>query len=292
MNRLNLLQLLTPFLLISILFSCGKKNEMPIWEISKSNAPKSDITGTINYLKTNGNENIISKKAKQLFDSSSTFITQIDIINSDFLLTKNQIEIGMNKTLKDILSEEDFTTLSNLRNKSNEKNNTKFEAPDSVKIKLLFYLQDILYQNDGKNIYFEQIWMKQAMATQKNITGLESYQKHYKDLSRVSLSEQIEFMNSISNIDKFKKDFSSTIIDYYFEGEYEKIYAEHLDKFTYNKANYGSLWVEKHRDWATTIDSTLMKEKCFISMDVQHLFGKENFLDNLLSKGYKIEKIQ
>ena len=213
-------------------------------------------------------------------------------MNSDFLLTKNQIEIGMGKNLKDILSEKDFTTLVTLKNEWSKSNNNSIEAPDSVKIKLLFYLQDIIYQNDGKNIFFEQLWLKQAMASKKNITGMETYQKHYQDLSGVTLPEQIDFMNSISNITEFKKDFSSTIIDYYFDGEYDKIYTEYLEKFTYNKTNYGTLWVEKHRDWSSTIDTSLNKEKCFISLDVKHLYGKENFIDNLLLKGYKVEKIQ
>jgi uncharacterized protein YbaP (TraB family) len=292
MNRLNLLQLTTSFLLLSFLISCGKRNEMPVWEITKPNAPKSYVIGTINYLKTEGNETIITKRVRELFDSSSSFITQLDIIKSDILLAKNQIEIGKNNTLKDILSEEDFTTLSKLKNEWSKSHNNTFEAPDSVRIKLLFYLQDILYQNDGKNIYFEQLWLKQAMATQKKISGLESYQKKYKDLSQVTLPEQIEFMKSISNITEFKDDLSSTVIDFYFEGKYEEIHSKYLEKFTYNKSNYETLWVEKHRDWASVIDSSLSKEKCFISMDVRHLFGKENFLDNLLLKGYKIEKIQ
>lgn len=292
MNRPNLLQLLTSFLLLSILVSCREKSEIPVWEITKPNAPKSYLAGTIKYLNTEGNETIMTKKVRQLFDSSSTFITQIDIINSDLLLAKNQIEIGMNKTVKDILSEEDFTTLSKLKNEWSKTNNNLFQSPDSARIKLLFYLQDILYQNDEKDIYFEQLWLRQAMATQKKITGLESYQKHYQDLSKVTLPEQIEFMKSIANITEFKTDLSSTIIDYYFDGEYEKIQSEYLEKFTYNKNNYATLWEEKHEDWAITIDSFLSKEKCFISLDIQHLFGKKNFLDYLLLKGYKLKKIQ
>ncbi|MEN8928994.1 MAG: TraB/GumN family protein, partial [Flavobacteriales bacterium] len=168
----------------------------------------------------------------------------------------------------------------------------QYEAPDSVKIKLLFYLQDALFQNDGKNLFFEQIWMQQAMATKKEILGFETYQKHYKDLAQITLPEQIEFMNSIKNVEKFKTEFNDAVVDYYFSGEYEKIYTEHLNKFNYNKTNYGNLWVKKHRDWATTIDPILDSQSCFISLEVQHLFGKENFIDNLLSKGYKVKKIQ
>lgn len=292
MLRLKLHHLATIILLVSFLVSCTKKSEMPVWEISKPNHPKSYLVGTINVIKKEGNEKIVTPKISQLFDSSTTFITQIDIINSDFLMTKNQIEIGMNKTIKDILSTEDFNILTKLKNDWDKTNASSFGAPDSARIKLLFYLQDILYQNKGDNFYFEQYWMKQAMASKKNITGLESYQKHYRDLSQVTLPEQIEFMKTIKNLEEFKTNFNSTIKDLYFEGEYEKIYSLHLDKFSYNKTNYGTLWVKKHRDWATTIDSTLSYEKCFISMDIKHLFGKENFLENLLSKGYNVEKIQ
>jgi uncharacterized protein YbaP (TraB family) len=292
MNRLNLLQFLASFLLLSILVSCGEKSEMPVWEITKSKAPKSYLVGTIKHLKTKGNETIITQRVSELFDSSSTYITEIDIIGSDLLLSKNEIEIGMNRTLKEILSEENFTTLSKLKNQWSKTNNNTFQSPDSARIKLLFYLQDILYQNDGENIYFEYLWLKQAMATQKSITGLESFQKHYQDLSQVTLAEQIEFMESIGDIKEFKKEFSSIVTNSYFEGEYKNIYDAHLEKFTYNKSNHGTLWKQKHENWANTIDSFLSKEKCFISIDVQHLFGKENFFDYLFLKGYKIEKIQ
>lgn len=274
-----------------LLFSCSKHQDLPIWKISKKGVPDSFMVGTIDYLNKTENAELISPFLTQKFNESETFISQIDLENSDFIITKQWIEIGMDKNLKEILSDKDFTTLKALKAKWDSKHPSSIPPPDSVKMRLLFYLHDILFHNNQDHFYFEQYWMKQAMASKKNLAGMETYQSYYQSLSKISMDDQLAFLHSIEDFESFRGELIQQISQAYYKGKYEEIHQINLDKYPYLKTNYASLFTEKHTAWITKIDGSLKQGNCFISLDIVHLTGENNLIETLLSKGYKVEKI-
>lgn len=286
-KRLSLI-LLSSFLL----FSCSKHQDLPVWKISKKGISDSFMVGTIDYLNKTENAELISPFLTQTFNKSEIFISQIDLEKSDFIITKQWIEIGMNKSLKEILSEKDFTTLKELKSNWDSKNPSSIPSPDSVKMRLLFYLQDLLFHNNQDHFYFDQYWMKQAMASKKNLVGMETYQSYYQSLSEVSMEDQLAFLHSIKDVDSFREELIEQISLAYYGGKYDKIHQINLGKYPYLKTNYASLFTEKHNTWISQIESSLKKGNCFISLDIVHLTGENNLIQTLLSKGYKVDKIK
>ncbi len=279
-------------LFLGLLFSCSNHAEIPVWEITNADGPKSYLVGTIDYMDKSENGDLLNEFITNKFNEASTYITQIDIENSDFLLTKQELEIGMNQTLKDVMNKADFKYLQNLVEEFNISEKNNLLSPDSNRTKLIFYLQDALYNNNQDNFYFEQYFMKQAMASKKNIVGLETYQDFYRTQSQLSDEEQIGFMRTIDNIETFSINYKDNIAKAYKKGNLVEIEEVTRNTFPYQQVNHDNFYTKKHKFWITAIDTNLTQEKCFITLNAANLSGKGNFIETLLSKGYKVDKIQ
>ena len=284
--------ILSYILILLILASCSSKQAIPVWEVTKKDCPTSYIIGITNYLSKNADGDLISDTILKYFDSAEIIISQIDERNSDIKLIINEIGIGQNLTLADILSPKELESLKNKKNTFDGIKKNNFSSPDSSKVKLIFYLKDILNTVKKDYLYFDMLWQKRAMASHKEKIGLESSQEFYGTQAKIPLSEQIDFMNSISDFNDFSTSFSHQISSLYLDGNLEEIQIQYLNNFPYLKTNYNSFFTKKHEIWATKLDANLSKQKCFISLDVIHLVGKNNLIKNLLSKGYSISKIK
>ena len=141
MNYLILRNLLF-LLLVSFVFASCSHHEIPVWKITKSTTSPSYLVGTIDYVSKKENGNLITPFIAEKFNNSETFISQINIENSDFIITKQWIEIGMGKTLKEVLKPKDFNTLTQLYSDFKGTRKISIPSPDSVQMRLLFYLQD------------------------------------------------------------------------------------------------------------------------------------------------------
>ena len=282
----------------AVLFSCKEENKkfdkkvMPLWEITKEGKDTSYLLGTTEYLPKDTAKLMFTEKIIAAFDSAEVYITQIDIQHSDFIKVKPALEIDSGKMLLDILSERDFSTLEAMKKEWDVNNSNSIPAPDSMRLKLLFYLQDVLYHNNQNSFYFDKFWSERAMPMGKKMGGLETYQAYYKSFEVVALEEQIDFMNKIQNFETYTKSLRSEVMSLYLDKDYEGLHQLYLDKFPHLKEHYNSLISQKHTEWANKLTQALDTASCYVTLDVVHFHGKDNLKQELLSKGYKITRIQ
>lgn len=274
--------------------SCEKKEitSLPLWEITKENSKTSYIAGTIEYLPKEKGEAMFTKRLNDAFDNSEVYIPQINVKDSDMLLAMKELAIGSNQSLKDILPHDDFNKLSIMKSEWDTKVSNNIEAPDSVKIKLIFYLQDIAFFNNQNSFLFFQHWARKAMPMNKNISGLETWQEGFKSIAEVSLEDQINFMNSINGFESFRKMLKTNTKEFYLKEEYVLLKEFYRTQFPFLKTYNETLVKQKHQSWGKKLDTAMDTSSCFVSMDVTHLVGNDNLIDELLSKGYKVNKIE
>ena len=277
--------------------SCSGKNKfeprnMPLWEVINKKGQSSFLLGTSEYLRKDSARILFNEQIIASFDSAEVFVSQIDVPNSDFGRTKLALEIPEEKTMIEYLSEPEFTQLTQLRKnwKYTESNSVPF--PDSTRLKLLFYLHDMIYFNNQTNFYFDKFWMERAMPLGKKIGGLERYEEYYESFSVVEKSEEVEFMNSIESINLFTDSLRNTSQELYMKGEFHKLHSLYLALFPYLQAHYQELVKEKHSNWAHSIGQAVDTAKTFVAVDVFHMVGKNSLIDELLSKGYAVNRIQ
>ncbi|MGB1039577.1 MAG: TraB/GumN family protein [Flavobacteriales bacterium] len=277
-----------------LLSSCEKQEitSIPLWEITKDNAKTSYIAGTIEYLPKEKGETMFTKRLNDAFENSGVYIPHINVQDSDMLLAMKELEIGSNQTLKGVLPQEAFNRLSIMKNEWDTKTPNSIQPPDSVKIKLIFYLQDIAFYDNKNSFLFFQHWARKAMPMNKNISGLETWQDGFRSMGEVSLEDQIKFMNSIQDFDSFRKMLKGNTEEFYLKEEWLLLKDFYRTQFPFLKDYNETLIKEKHQDWAEKLNAAMDTSSCFISIDVTHLVGDDNLIDELLSKGYKVSKIE
>jgi uncharacterized protein YbaP (TraB family) len=292
-----LIKILVTTIVVLFLFSCKEEQKffqspaMPMWEISKENTQKSYILGTIEYLPKDSAKLLFNSLIINAFDSAKVYITQIDIQNSDFIKTKGVLEISSGLTLIESMSDSDFQLLKSMKTSWNTSVNNSVPEPDSIRLKLLFYLQDVLNHNNQNSFYFDMFWSERAMPMGKTSRGLETYQDYYYSFDIVNLEEQIIFLKHIKDFERYTKSLRKEVETLYLQGKYEELQKLYPKKFPYLETHYKELISNKHSTWTDKLSQSMDTASTFVTLDVVHFFGKDNMMDKLLSKGYNVKRI-
>ena len=285
------------FLIVLAIVSCQGNREfespnMPLWKITNAQGKSSYLLGTTEYLPKDSARILFNELLISSFDSAEVFLTQIDVANSYFGQTKLALEIPDDKLMKEYLSENEFQKLQQLQKNWKYKGQNSMPAADSTRLKLVFYLHDMIYLNNQSNFYFDKFWVERAMPLEKKISGLETYQSYYEGFQVLSKADEVNFMNSIQSLDVFVDSLRSSSQALYMSGEFAEIHALYLSLFPYLKAHYQTMVADKHKTWAKKIGESSDSVSTFVTLDVFHMVGKQNLIHELLSKGYNVKRIQ
>jgi uncharacterized protein YbaP (TraB family) len=274
------------FIVILIFYSCSSNPKIPVWEITKDGNPTSYLVASSSYLSKNDIDKMLSNKIILLFDSCETYISLWNLEQSNLVETKQWIEIGNSKTIKDTLTKETFNLLKTKVEEINNKSEFSFESPDSIRIKPQFYINDILNKNDNNHFNIDQFFFKRAMPQNKNITGLVSLQEFYKAYNAIQYEDYINQLNSIVSL---------------FD---EKVMIEVKGNELYKDENYAELKNIQStlilnpktiitEDWFNKIDLETAKQSSFILLDIKYINpdNEEALYKGLLLKGYKLTRI-
>lgn len=282
---------------ILALVSCTNNKEfespnMPLWEIANEQGGLSYLLGTSEYLPKDSARILFNELLISTFDSAEVFLTQIDVANSDFGQTKLALEIPDQKMMREYLSENEFQHLQQLKKNWRYSEHNSMPSSDSTRLRLLFYLHDMIYANNQSNFYFDKFWVDRAMPLEKKISGLETYQSYYEGLSILTKKEEVDFMSSMGVIDVFVDSLRNSTQRLYMKGEFSQIHSLYLSLFPYLSTHYKSMVADKHKTWAEKIGASSDTSSTFVTLDVFHMFGESNLIKELLSKGYNVERIQ
>ncbi len=269
-----------------------KSPSIPLWEIKNTEGESSYLLGTTEYLPKDSARILFNELVISSFDSAEVLLTQVDVANSDFGETKLFLEIPEQRIMKEYLSKEEFQQLLKLQQDWKYGTQNSVPSADSTRLKLLFYLHDMIYLNNQSSFYFDKFWVERAMPLNKKISGLEPYQAYYESFSVLTKQQEVDFLNSISSLDLFVDSLRKTSQKLYMKGEFEAMHALYLSFFPYLQSHYEALVSSKHKLWAKVIAESSDSSSTFVALDVFHLVGKDNLIDELSSLGYEINRIQ
>lgn len=272
-----------------LLFSCSsKETHLPFWKISKKGQPDSYLVGVTEFLTEEKANLLISDDILKAFNQASTLITYWNLEQSDLTLTKELIELGNNKAIKDSLKDiyqllkKEISSLPPFR-----------DSIESSRIKPCFFTYDKLNFKDPKLFNIDQFWIKSAMPQLKSLKGLETFQDHYKSLGNSKIDFLKAYITSHSPLSNYPTQLEKIHQKLWEEREFDSIThaLDPLDLFFENKQDKERFLSKKYAKWFITIDNILKEQISFVSIDIKFLYGKNNFRDKLLSKGYQIESI-
>ncbi|MFM1947805.1 MAG: hypothetical protein RL207_2088 [Bacteroidota bacterium] len=272
-------------ILVGFLILFTNANTQLLYRIS-GNGLKQDsyIFGTIHTMPKEDFE--MPKKVLDAIKSSATIALEIEL---DMSLTE-KIELAKmtllpnGETLKNYMSDSSYVKLKKYCMDTLTWKESKFEQ--YAHMKPFFFSSVVLQEKIGKQKSFEMEFDKLAKKYKKPLIGLETVMYQMETIDRVSIKDQLQFMDDFSNMSEFDvmfKLYEKEDIN----GLYQMI-SEETDMLP--EFNHWFLDV-RNANWIPVIEKQISKEATFIAVGAGHLGGTNGVLELLKQHGYTVTGI-
>ncbi len=209
---------------------------------------------------------------------------QLDMSLSEKIELAKMTLIPNGETLKNYMSDSSYTKLKKYCMDSMQWKESKFEQYSHMKP--FFFSSVVLQEKIGKQKSFEMEFDKLAKKHKKPLIGLETVMYQMETIDRISIQDQLQFMDDFSNMAEFDvlfKLYEQEDIN----GLYQMISSETdmLPEF-----NHWFLDV-RNANWIPVIEKQISKEATFIAVGAGHLGGTNGVLELLRKQGYTVTGI-
>jgi uncharacterized protein YbaP (TraB family) len=280
MKRTNRLSILLLFLLF-----ITTANTQLLYRISGNGlTQESYLFGTIHTMPKEDFE--MPKKVMDALKTCATIALEIDVdmSMSEKIEIAKMTMIPNGETLKNYMADTSYVKLKSYCIDSLGWKESKFEQ--YAHLKPFFFSSVVLQEKIGKQKSFEMEFDKLAKKYKKPLIGLETVMYQMETIDRISIKDQVQFMDDFSNMSEFDllfKLYEKEDIN----GLYNLIAAETdmLPEF-----NHWFLDV-RNANWIPVIEKQINKEASFIAVGAGHLGGTNGVLELLKKQGYTITGI-
>jgi len=226
------------------------------------------------------------KKVMDALKSSEMIAMEIDMnmsISEQIELAKMTL-LPNGETLKNYMSASAYIKLKSYCMDSLAWKESKFDK--YAHMKPFFFSSVVLQEKIGKQKSFEMEFQKLAKKYDKPLMGLETVMYQMETIDRISIKDQIQFMDDFSNMSEFDllfKLYEQEDIN----GLYKMISSETdmLPEF-----NHWFLDV-RNANWIPVIEKQIRQQTTFIAVGAGHLGGTNGVLELLKKQGYSVTGI-
>lgn len=273
-------------LLLVALLGSFLANSQLLYELKRKDGKHTSyLFGTIHLMPKKDFK--IQPKLQQAFDACKAVAMEVDLnlSLSDKIKMAQETLLPEQKTLKDVMTPEEYKRLVSYCKDSLDLSDKKFERYSHLKP---FYFSSLLVQNDmKKSKSYEMEFNNMAKKKQKKTLGLESIQAQLQTINTVSVEDQVDMlMDALGQpllFDEMLQAYLAENLDflYVLVTQESNEFPDFIENFL-NKRN---------RSWIPVIEKQMEMEPTFIAVGAGHLAGEHGVLNLLKLKGYEITPI-
>jgi uncharacterized protein YbaP (TraB family) len=271
--------------LLLFLLTITSANTQLLYRISGNGLNQdSYLFGTIHTMPKKDFE--MPKKVTDAIKTCATIALEIDIdMNmSEKIEIAKMTMIPNGETLKNYMVDSSYVKLKSYCIDSLGWKDSKFEQ--YAHLKPFFFSSLVLQEKIGKQKSFEMEFDKLAKKYKKPLIGLETVMYQMETIDRISIKDQVQFMDDFSNMSEF-----DVLFELYEKEDINGLYqmiSEETDMLP--EFNHWFLDV-RNANWIPVIDKQISKEATFIAVGAGHLGGTNGVLELLKKQGYTITGI-
>ena len=272
-------------ILISFIVLLSSANAQLLYRIS-GNGLKQDsyLFGTIHTMPKEDFE--MPKKVMEALKSSEAIAMEIDMNMS----MSEQIEMAKmtlipnGETLKNYMSDSAYIKLKSYCMDTLAWKESKFDK--YAHMKPFFFSSVVLQEKIGKQKSFEMEFQKLAKKYDKPLMGLETVMYQMETIDRISIKDQIQFMDDFSNMSEF-----DVMFDLYLKEDISALYTL-ISSETDMLPEFNHWFLEvRNANWIPVIEKQISTEATFIAVGAGHLGGTNGVLELLKKQGYTVTGI-
>ncbi|MFN8281581.1 MAG: TraB/GumN family protein [Chitinophagales bacterium] len=262
-------------------------NNSLLWQISGNGLKKASyLFGTIHEI--NAPDFFLGKNTTKKIKNADEVILEVDLNKVDVLKLAKVSMLPDNKSIKDYLSDTDYTALKKFVVDSLKMSIYNFEG-SYAKMKPFFVEQLFFSRNTDNKMYYEMEIKK--IADEKNIaqSGLETMDEQLGFLDSISIEDQLEsILKTVKNFNSENARYNQLIADYKNQdlAALNKSFEEDEDTLLKQK-----LVDKRNSNWIPKIIAWIQTKSCFIAVGAGHLAGDKGIIQLLRNQGYTVQPI-
>jgi uncharacterized protein len=267
--------------------SVKKQENALLWQINGKGLTKpSYLYGTIHMICPE--DFIMTDTLKSSFAKSEKIYLEIDMDDPAMTMKTLQLALMKDKSLKDLMSKEDYSRLE------------KF-MQDSIGMPLMifnkmkpFTLMSVLYTKVlpcSKMESYEQSFMAMAQQQKKEILGLEKLEDQFAVFDKIPDTAEVNMILSmINDFSGQKKEFAKMT------EAYKRKDLDALSKMinaSPDMAGYEDLLlVNRNKNWIPVMEKAMADRGIFFAVGAGHLPGEEGVISLLRKAGYTVNPVE
>ncbi len=258
-----------------------------LWKITSPKVAKpSYLYGTIHIT---CDASLAGPTKKALSETEKLFL-ELDMDDPGLQMTMMQhMHMTGGKTLKSLLSEEDFKLLDDYMKRNLGMSAVLVNTVKPFMISAMFYPKMIECPMQS----VEQELMKLSAQSQKEILGLETVNDQLAIFDAIPYEVQIEeLIKSVKNDFVNDKAESAKLYETYATQDVELMYKLAIESQNKITSEYDDVLLDKrNKSWIPVIETQLQKQPSFFAVGAAHLGGPNGVINLLRKAGYKVEVV-
>ncbi|MEM7370701.1 MAG: TraB/GumN family protein [Bacteroidota bacterium] len=269
--------------------SNGEKNNSLFWEINRDDLSQpSYLYGTIHLIPKDSF--FLLPAVEDALASSQELVLEIplDMNFGTILSSAMWMLIPGGKSLKDYLSEEDYSTVRTFM-----KDSLSSPIPMYHKIKPLLTAQQIttMYCGGTEMESYELVFSQKFKEWKKTVSGLETMKDQMDALDEISIEEQAEGLLETTRSPRAACEQLAEMVRVYRQQDLTALMemtqeSEDLDE------HLETLLDKRNEKWIPKIEKLLVKHQVFIAVGAGHLAGPKGVIQLLRNAGYSVRPVQ
>ena len=264
-------------------------NNTLLWKISGKNLSKpSYLFGTIHLLCADDIQ--LSPNLRTAIQASDRVYLELDMDNMfEMLGVLGKMKMRNDTTLADLLTKEEYEAVRKFF--SEQSGPIPFSILETYKPMLAASTLMQASLNCNKQVAMEQLVMKEAKASRKDVKGLETmaYQMSIFDSIPYSLQAK-QLYNYVSNYEKQSNNSEfEELTKAYLSQQLDKLEAI-TKKEDMGMANFTEILLYRRNEaWAKKMEELMASQSLVVAVGAGHLPGDRGVINLLRKAGYKVE---
>lgn len=286
------------FSVLALLYSCHTTKSVAttdqpeklanslLWKISGNGIEKpSYLYGTIHLTC----DYQLTDKLKKAFDETDKLVLEIDLSDPNMQVDMmKMILLEDGKTIKGMLSEEEYATLNAFFKKQVGMDLTLFNSMKPIAITSTLTSKMALCDNGTA---YEMEFMKIAKAQNEKVIGLETIADQMQVFDKIPYEEQLKSLVEMAEngMEESKKSFEEMTT--YYNAENLEGLVKVMGKQGLEADFQESLVDQRNRNWIPLISKLTKESPAFIGVGALHLPGEQGVINLLRKEGFTVEPV-
>ena len=233
----------------------------------------------------------LSPKIIEALDNTEQLVLELDMDDPNLQMEMmNDIMMKDGKTIKGLLSEEDFEILDTFMKREMGMSIEMLNTMKPFLINAMFYPKMI----DCPVQSFEEALMKVTKAQEEEILGLETVKEQLEVFDAIPYEDQlIDLMRSVKDNLAYDKKFFAQMLENYEKEDLNSLMDIMEDEaFLTSSKHSDKLLDGRNRNWISKIESIAKEKATFFGVGAGHLGGKNGVINLLRKQGFTVTAVR